>query len=1246
MSPPNQHLVSSSSSSSTLPPPPSNATPLKLSSAAKGKGRSNSASTPKASLDPSTSTSSTKTPNPHGRPKKIKGPYESKDVPVAVELEGEQGGQGGGGAGEWGSSLIAGSAVPKLAPVFTRDASHFFLSLSSSIRIHSSLTSQPISTLSSPSSSNGQGHTAPITAYLVNPLNPLQLVTASLDATIKVWDFLDASLLRTIPCPGPVTHLCVGTEGEAKGVWFGAVETKAKAKKAKGEPTPSSTHSGPQASIWRLSILSSTPRRTSSNTPLTQSFLGHSRIGKIRPCSSLLISPSGTYLVALAGPKAYCINTRDYSVGFSKFVSPENLTCGAFHPKEDWFVTGDTSGVVRLWYCLGEMESNGSAVGGGGVGGERMVSAKGEGAPASAGGPRKTPTTTLHWHSHAVSTVAFNSAGTSILSGGEEGVLVVWSVATSGKEFAPRLGGPLVSIAVREGAEGREEEVWVGLEDGSLKRLGGDGRGGRVVKGGCESSRIQPANSSSLLTSSTTPLPFAYHPLTSSVLLPSSHPSSLQFYSPELQTSILELEVSPSNRVSRTEDKVVEPARVERAVFSSGAGEKIAEYMATSEKREEDEEEGGEEERVVKVWRWDEGLRSYTLTTRLPNPHPSNITSLSFSPVPVPVFPADKTPSLLLLSTGEDGTARVWREKRVLFKSGKVQASFQPHTLFSHRNLPIHDSTWAPDASLLALAQGSVVTLWDPLTSVLRGTLSCSEFAKTPKGSITKVEFVGEDGRWLVGTGAKKGVVVWDLVKGSVHWALPDQAVDQISIHPTSSVFTISDVSLTAPLTTFTIFSTSTATPIRTRTVPYKVRSLTTYPSSSTTDAAPSGPVASTSTAAPVAEDSSFSLLVVSSTWDVLLVGDNLPTRSSASDSAQAINLASSAATPIGRSLFDEIFGPSSSDKEVTRVKIVSEQWKSLDDLFDAPAQVLPGMGMVFGEVLDGLLPKRKDGEQLNEEEEEEEMEVDEEREGGKETEKGEELKTRVVGEAEMDVLVGLFKEILSSPAPPPPPPTPKQLNGKLPSTPKINGSSHPPKAVVNGHASTPSRTPLTNGKAPSAPSSLSKTVDVSMDSPASSAKGTPSGGGRKRKTEIMVTTTTPATASLSTSSYAPAPREAGIDTLSPTPSRAPSYVEREEAPPENPAPSVLNFSRDEYRYQRKIYATSYLLGWCVGSPEAGFQLVKSVERTVARLTGNPRDRKAERRRLRLLEEEEAEETRARFVAAEEERRNQRAEES
>ena len=36
-----------------------------------------------------------------------------------------------------------------------------------------------------------------------------------------------------------------------------------------------------------------------------------------------------------------------------------------------------------------------------------------------------------------------------VLLGGEEGVLVVWQVATSVKSFIPRLGAPVNAIAVR-----------------------------------------------------------------------------------------------------------------------------------------------------------------------------------------------------------------------------------------------------------------------------------------------------------------------------------------------------------------------------------------------------------------------------------------------------------------------------------------------------------------------------------------------------------------------------------------------------------------------------------------------------------------------------------------------------------------------------------------------------------------------------------------------------------------------------
>jgi NET1-associated nuclear protein 1 (U3 small nucleolar RNA-associated protein 17) len=429
--------------------------------------------------------------------------------------EGEGSGEGVESAGPeaWGVSLVVGSTVPRLPPVFTKNAEyvsfshtsfahvamltllslvfplslgrHFFLANNNTIRVHSASTSQPISTLSI-----GQdAHTAAITAYTLNPSNPLQLVTSSLDGSLKVWDYLDGSLVRTINLPGPVTHIVAGQEGS----WYAATNSKGGKQYSSSSPhwllfyllafvakftllLPPGTTKGIQSTIWKVDF--SLPKPSTDSSKSSRS--SHTKIQRIRPCSGLLLSSSGSFLVALGEKKAYCIRTSDLTIGFTKFVSPNLLTCGAFHPTENWFATGDSQGLVRLWYCLSDVAQ--SAVGRG-AGGEqeRMVDVE---------KARRTPTQTLHWHAHAVSAVAFNAAGTSVLSVGQEATLVVWSVATGGKEFAPRLGGPLISVASRPPGEAREEESWVGLDDGSVKKVGGDGRGGRTIKGGFECSKI------------------------------------------------------------------------------------------------------------------------------------------------------------------------------------------------------------------------------------------------------------------------------------------------------------------------------------------------------------------------------------------------------------------------------------------------------------------------------------------------------------------------------------------------------------------------------------------------------------------------------------------------------------------------------------------------------------------------------------------------------------------------------------
>lgn len=168
-------------------------------------------------------------------------------------------------------------------------------------------------------------------------------------------------------------------------------------------------------------------------------------VGKAKPLTGLAISPTGTWLVCTSGQRAHVANTSSLQEGFTKFVSSDHLTCLAFHPTEEYFATGDSKGQIRLWYCLNE----------GHLSFEKL------------GAEKKAVTTVMHWHAHAVQSLAFTPNGAYLLSGGEESVLVLWQLETGHKEFVPRVGAPIRSISVVQ-TEEHFQEYLLGLADGTL----------------------------------------------------------------------------------------------------------------------------------------------------------------------------------------------------------------------------------------------------------------------------------------------------------------------------------------------------------------------------------------------------------------------------------------------------------------------------------------------------------------------------------------------------------------------------------------------------------------------------------------------------------------------------------------------------------------------------------------------------------------------------------------------------------
>lgn len=133
---------------------------------------------------------------------------------------------------EWDCVPISRGSVTPVPPVWSSDGRcvqsfpiqcpeltvRFYFTVSNtSIHIHSS--SPPAFERLSTMGSGSDGHSENITALLLHPTNPMQIITASEDGTVKVWDWVEGRLIRTLVLAegGKVLHVALGLVG---GKWI------------------------------------------------------------------------------------------------------------------------------------------------------------------------------------------------------------------------------------------------------------------------------------------------------------------------------------------------------------------------------------------------------------------------------------------------------------------------------------------------------------------------------------------------------------------------------------------------------------------------------------------------------------------------------------------------------------------------------------------------------------------------------------------------------------------------------------------------------------------------------------------------------------------------------------------------------------------------------------------------------------------------------------------------------------------
>ncbi len=88
----------------------------------------------------------------------------------------------------------------------------------------------------------------------------------------------------------------------------------------------------------------------------------------------------------------------------------------------------------------------------------------------------------------------------------------------------------------------------------------------------------------------------------------------------------------------------------------------------------------------------------------------------------------------------------------------------------SYKGLPMTASAFSPDGSVLAIAAGSKVTLWDPETCRLAAVLSLAPEHQALGLPLGRLAFI-PGSPYLVAS-SDAFLAVWNLLSASLHWAL------------------------------------------------------------------------------------------------------------------------------------------------------------------------------------------------------------------------------------------------------------------------------------------------------------------------------------------------------------------------------------------------------------------------------------------------------------------------------------------
>ena len=624
------------------------------------------------------------------------------------------------------STFVAGGSVANARPLFCSAPDVVCHGCGFAVKVVSTTTGETLRTL--------EGHKGVVTDLCMHPFVPSQFYSSSVDGTVKLWDLGDGSLVHTYD----VGHPVVGVNSSK--LQRDRIFLLLRFKREDGKKLMKVVVYDTRAQRLECTIAKAKSKK-SSRCQFDARDLAGSKDTVVAVTHKCKLSVWRSNAGAQERERA------------AKYLYERDLVAVAIQPSHSSPIvaTGDCEGRIILWYNL--------------VG-------------AAPAGERTSPSrTSLHWHAHAVSTLAFTGDGNYLLSGGEEAVLVLWQIGTTEKTFLPRLGAPLCRISVSadslsfgvttadnflrvvdsvdlrvrwnvRGLACARPHPFLGIEDtfrrvsdGSKRRLGAAGA-------------------------------VAVDPIDGAIVMNGVHGTgTVQMYDAANDRHLSDLTVAQRNVVSRTQNERLAPTVVEHICFSRDGHDLITVDRLTDPKFDD----------AVSLKFWERSslaqgsAAAYTINTRVESPHKKFISALCCGSyrgggrskgggeAAVP----------LVVTASHDSFFKLWTKQSTELAprvGGDVAStavwSCQSTVFF--REKPIVDAAFSFDGSLLAVAYSKIVTLWDPRSNALLGALPHASVA----GDVRRVIFVGGDSSPHVLAVTSEQVVVWNFVTCAIEWSI------------------------------------------------------------------------------------------------------------------------------------------------------------------------------------------------------------------------------------------------------------------------------------------------------------------------------------------------------------------------------------------------------------------------------------------------------------------------------------------